>query len=273
MAFAKSSAVILFAVPKNKNTSPDQGLVESNRNLYNTYTDELLVNSADVHAAAKAIGSHSIEHFAAMGLIEADLLRQHGLREDSALIDVGCGSGRLSHQLAGWLKGPYLGTDISPALLAHAEKACGRPDWRFEAVDGLQIPEQDAKADMVCFFSVLTHLRHEESFIYLEETRRVLKPGGVLVFSFLEFAVGSHWAVFDATVNSLRKSGGLPVNQFMSRDLIAAWAPQLGFEVTSVHRGDTPHIPLSDPAAVEGFSQVVDGESALGQSVAVLAAV
>lgn len=254
-------------------SSADQGLVEANRDLYNSHTDALLVNTEDIHAAAKAIGSPSNEHFAAFGQIEADLLRQHGLTPDSFLIDVGCGSGRLGHQLAGWLTGRYLGTDISPPLLHYATKACARPDWQFELIEGLEIPADDGSADMVCYFSVLTHLRHEESYIYLEAARRVLKAGGILVFSYLEFEVASHWDVFDATMESVRHDGGLHVNQFMSRDLIEAWAPRLGFEITSLHRGDTPHIDLSDPDFVAEINPVVDGQSMLGQSVAVLTAI
>ena len=52
----------------------------------------------------------------------------------------------------------------------------------------LYIPAPDACADMVCAFSVFTHLLHTETYLYLEDIRRVLRPGGRLVFSFLEFA-------------------------------------------------------------------------------------
>ena len=33
--------------------------------------------------------------------------------------------------------------------------------WRFERVDRLAFPAMDKEADMVCFFSVFTHLLHE----------------------------------------------------------------------------------------------------------------
>jgi ubiquinone/menaquinone biosynthesis C-methylase UbiE len=68
------------------------------------------------------------------------------------------------------------------------------------------IPEKDGEADFVCFFSVLTHLLHEQGFVYLQEAKRVLKPGGKIVFSFLEFAVPDHWAVFEGTVNDIKAS-------------------------------------------------------------------
>lgn len=113
-----------------------------------------------------------------LGRLELALLVQEGLRPDGYLVDVGCGSGRLAAAVADYLYGRYLGTDIVPELLEHARGLVGeRPGWRFELVDGPPaVPEHDGQADMVCFFSVFTHLLHEQSYAYLEEARRVLKP-------------------------------------------------------------------------------------------------
>lgn len=248
----------------------DAGLVEENRRRYNAHTDALLDAANGLEAAAKAIGSPSEAHFAAFGQMEADLLRQYGMSRESSVVDVGCGSGRLAIQLRQWLSGSYVGTDISSPLLDVARAACGRDDWQFNEVAGLEIAAPSDSADVTCFFSVLTHLRHEESYLYLQEASRVTRPGGIVVFSFLEFEVASHWDVFDATLNSLRADGGLHVNQFMSRDLISSWATHLGLEIEAIHRGDIPHIELSDPAFVATQNPVVGGCSNLGQSVAVL---
>lgn len=251
-------------------TDADVGLVEENRRRYNAHTEELLSGADGLASAAKAIGSPSVEHFDAFGQMEADLLRECGMTQDSMVVDVGCGSGRLAIQLREWLSGAYLGTDISSPLLDVARSASGREDWTFAEVTGLRIPAPDDTADVVCFFSVLTHLRHEESYLYLEEAVRVAQPGSAIVFSFLEFEVESHWDVFEATLSSLRADGGLHVNQFMSRDLIAAWARSLGVEVERIQRGDVPHIDLTNPEFVATQNPVVDGRSNLGQSVAVL---
>ena len=49
--------------------------------------------------------------FDAMGVIEREILITHGLRPTDFVIDVGCGSGRLSKPLSHYLEGPYLGID------------------------------------------------------------------------------------------------------------------------------------------------------------------
>lgn len=181
--------------------------------------------------------------FEKFGAIQAATLRHYGLQQDGYLIDVGCGSGRLASPLSKWLKGRYLGIDLVPDLLAHARKLADRPDWRFEIIDHIGIPEADGAADMVCFFSVLTHLLHEQSYIYLDEARRVLKPGGRIVFSFLEFAEPAHMPVFWDTVTEARKRARHPLNVFVERAAVLAWAAQLGLEVVEIRGGLDEIVP------------------------------
>ena len=154
-----------------------------------------------------------------------------------------------------------------PDLCEYARQLVGRADWRFEVAEGLRIPEEDDTADMVCFFSVFTHLLHEQSYRYLQEAKRVLKSGGKIIFSFLEFAIPSHWAVFEAMIPNRDESS--PLNMFISRDGITAWALHLGLRIEALHDGDIPHIPLPHPLVLEDGSLMKE-KGNLGQSVCVL---
>ena len=215
-------------------------------------------------AMKRAVGGQ----FEAMGLLELEALRHFGLREHDYLIDVGCGSGRLAKPLSGYLTGRYLGIDVVPSLLQYAREIVGRPDWRFETATGLTIPEADEAADMVCFFSVLTHLMHEQSFLYLREATRVLKPGGGIVFSFLDFTMPHHWPVFEDTLQDVGVNAQ-HLNVFLSKDAITVWAERLGLQLEATHDGSDAFIPLSQPIAFEdGHSEQTRG--ALGQSVCLL---
>ena len=113
--------------------------------------------------------------FEAIGILELETLKYFGLKEDSYVIDVGCGSGRLAKPLSRYLSGRYLGIDIIPELVEYARRIVARDDWWFEVGQGLSIPEKDGTADVVCFFSVFTHLLHEQSYVYLQEAKRVVK--------------------------------------------------------------------------------------------------
>jgi len=205
--------------------------------------------------------------FIAMGKLEYYLLLSLGLSPDHFVVDVGCGCGRLACQLVPWKSLRYLGTDVVLELLDCAQRLSQRPDWSFRLVDGTKIPCPDGLADMVCFFSVLTHLLHEDAYEYLSEARRVLKPGGKIVFSFLEFRIPWHWSVFEQSV--VHRTSSQHLNQFMDREGIQAWAKHLGLEVVVFADGDKPNIPIPEEIRLDNGT-VMKQCGNLGQSIAVL---
>ena len=175
------------------------------------------------------------------GETEHKILAYAGLEPHSSLVDVGCGSGRLASALGkSDFRGSYIGTDVVQDLLDYAREKCP-PHFQFYRHTELSIPAQDNSIDFVCAFSVFTHLHHEESYIYIEDARRVLKSGGKLVFSFLEFATDHHWTAFQATIDA-RRNGTLPhLNMFIERNAISLWAHKIGFNVQEFIEGaDAP---------------------------------
>lgn len=231
---------------------------------YRRLVKTLITSHSRDEAMKMAVGGD----FERVGLVERETLIYHGLKKNDYLIDVGCGSGRLAKPLAEYLEGNYLGIDVVPDLIDYARALVPRPDWRFELAQGLRIPEEDGKSDMVCFFSVLTHLLHEESFVYLREARRVLRPGGKIVFSFLDFGVANHWDVFEFNVNDIGV-GAHPLNVFMSAEMLRVWAERLGIAIEVIKDGDQPYLPLPHPVTLAN-GEVVKELGAFGQSICVL---
>jgi len=204
-----------------------------------------------------------------IGDVEFSILDHYGLRDDSYLIDVGCGAGRLARRAAMVPKLRYLGTDVSEDLLSYAQESCRRPDFRFLRVDSVTIPEEDDAADMVAFFSVGTHLLHEEFFVYLDDARRVLKRGGRIVFSFLDFQSGTSREVFKEMVRKVRTGLAPPhLDMFIGRDDIAVWADLLGMDLVETTPGD---VVLSASERVRAVLGREPPALVLGQSIAVLA--
>lgn len=175
------------------------------------------------------------------GLREAEILQYAGLRDGQSLLDFGCGSGRLA-----WALGQkkmsidYCGIDIVKAFLRYARKK-SPSNYRFILSRSLSIPLPDASFDMASAFSVFTHLLHHESYNYLEELHRVVRPGGVVVFSFLEFSEPTHWEMFQYTVRAYRRARLPHLNQYMERSQIELWVEKLGYRNASfVASTDSP---------------------------------
>src|SRR5438094_8371513 len=94
-------------------------------------------------------------------------------------LDVGCGTGLITHHLADAVgkKGTVVGIDISEGMLAAARKQ-RRPNTTLISMAAERIVFRDESFDLVTMGEVLTYLL--DPFAALSEALRVLKPHGRL---------------------------------------------------------------------------------------------
>jgi hypothetical protein len=123
---------------------------------------------------------------------------------------------------------------------------------------------------MAAFASVFTHLRHEESFVYVMGAKRVLKPGGIIVFTFLEFSQADHWVIFQSRIDAARAGiTNAPLDQFIDKGAIETWSRHLGLEVVQTYDGGNRYIRLSQDIVLADGT-VLSGTMTIGQSAYVL---
>ncbi|OLQ73334.1 malonyl-[acyl-carrier protein] O-methyltransferase BioC [Photobacterium proteolyticum] len=137
----------------------------------------------------------------------------------SRALDLGCGTGYFSDQL---LQRGYRvsAADLSVQMLAHAKKRCGDMVTYIEA-DAENLPLEENQFDIA--FSSLALQWCDDLSVPLAELKRVVKPGGLILFSTLAdgslYELAKSWQQVDQYQH---------VNEFLSPKAIKLALAQAG---------------------------------------------
>jgi len=131
------------------------------------------------------LGSEDISWFLRSGELGVksmqEILENKGLSLDEfeAILDFGCGVGRVMRHLH-HINGPCLfGTDYNQDLIAWCHKNLKFADFRTNPLVG-PLDYQDERFDFIYALSVFTHLSEPQQDFWIKELSRVIKPGGYL---------------------------------------------------------------------------------------------
>lgn len=137
----------------------------------------------------RAIGAEFLGHF----------IRPGGLLPHHAVLDIGCGVGRMAIPLTQYLDDGtrYEGVDVAPHACAWCADTItpAYPSFRFTHLNvahplyhpegtgmdrATTLPFTDGAFDFICMVSVLTHLDAAATLAYAAECARLLAPGGTV---------------------------------------------------------------------------------------------
>lgn len=151
-----------------------------------------------------------------------------GLTTDSALLDWGCGAGRLAvgiREHLGRIR-DYHGVDIQPELIQWAQKNLTGPGFRFTLIDAANerynpdgseertIAAEPGSVDVFYAYSVFSHMNDVDTPAYLHLIARALAHGGhVFLTCFVEDDVPD-WEENPAGYGPLEWKGRLHCTRF-----------------------------------------------------------
>lgn len=133
--------------------------------------------------------------FVGRRLLALQLLQKYGAKEPLVL-DLGCGTGAVSHEMQTFAQ--TWGLDFNLQALAFCrERGLGN----LTQGDAQRLPYQTDSFDAITSLDVFEHLRDDETAF--RESLRVLRPGGVLVLSVPAFM--TLWGPHDVALHHFRR--------------------------------------------------------------------
>jgi len=139
------------------------------------------------------------------------MIGRSGIKPGMTVMELGCGSGAFTPFIArevGEL-GKVYAVDIQPAMLRQLERKLSKAENQDVAnielreASAYDLPFADASLDLACMITVLQEIPDRNRA--LQEVRRVLKPGGILVVT--EFLPDPDYPLRSTTIKVCQKEG------------------------------------------------------------------
>jgi SAM-dependent methyltransferase len=212
---------------------------------YSTYW----TNVGAIPEGAQMVTRHKLvdeETDAFMCVDVAEMIRKVlQLKAESAILDVGSGTGSMAIHIAPHVA-RYACADISVSLLETAKQRLERllesrasetsiPLLSFHRLERSDLsPFENYSFDAIFFEAVLGHMDREDSYRYMLEAYRVLKPGGRAYFQFFNLLYPAGFTEFDWTAKNLCDGNGRNLvsrTRFHTSSEVRAYVTHIGFEI------------------------------------------
>lgn len=180
--------------------------------------------------------------------------RQHReceLGRDHQVLEIGCASGRvLRHFACQSGAGRVCGCDINLRHIEWIRLFLPKAIRILQSTILPNLPFEDRSFDLICAYSVFTHIDHLE-LAWLAEIRRILKPGGIAYLSIHGEAtwsiMGPNIPVYNALMSMRKRIKGCKVDDDLFKGplphpkTIFAWESARNYNTNVFHTSDYIH--------------------------------
>lgn len=125
-----------------------------------------------------------------------DYFHRFGIGKENRILDIGCNYGSLIYNLyeAGYQD--VTGVDVDAAAVEEGKAKYVDIADRLLPYDGLELPFEDERFDVVVMFDVIEHIPAIDDFLR-EQACRVLRPGGLFIFQTPNKYINIPWEVIN----------------------------------------------------------------------------
>ena len=146
----------------------------------------------------------------------ADLISEHVHKKEIKICEWGCGPARVIRHLVnmeGFEKIELFGTDFNKDSINWCEQNIRNVSFLKNELEP-PLPFGDATFDCVYAISIFTHLSEKMNYAWIKELFRIIKPGGILIFT----THGNIYAKQLLTADKTRYDSGLLVTKAMVKE-------------------------------------------------------
>lgn len=191
--------------------------------------------------------------------VEDSVLKEHIERykfafkfiQNKKVLDIACGTGYGSKMMVENGAREVVGADVSATAISEANKLrFGRSNLSFKQSNATKLLFQDDSFETVVSFETIEHIENYQKFI--QEIKRVLKPGGILVlstpnqtatkqllinnpFHIKEFNLGQFKALISSDFESVKFFGQRKINKLSFEQKIIRLAYQIYSKIKFLH--------------------------------------
>lgn len=217
-------------------------MTESDYNSYQAFWNHQARTPEAAMAAVDSSGNESVAQ--ATGDWTARQVRLAlDLQPQDTVLELGCGVARIGRQLLPHC-GHWIGTDISQGMLDSARQRLGeRDDVQLELLQRSSLDMlEDNSVDKAYTVAVLCHMDKEDLYLYLQEIRRVLKPGGLAYLETWNLADPIGWQRWQYEVDFWQRSDqtqrkNVSRNQFCTPDEFNLYVEKAGLQSVQSYTG------------------------------------